>query len=66
LIGYIRLRAESVYAAAVFHGTFNAAATLVVFLKGSDALVTGITGAIGMTTLLLANVALWLHLRRLT
>ncbi len=66
LIGYVRLRAESVFAAAVFHGTFNAAATLVIFLKGGNVLVTGITGAIGMATLLLANVALWLHLRRLS
>lgn len=64
LIGYVRLCAESVFAAAVFHGTFNAAATLVLFLAGGDVLVTGITGAIGMATLLLANGALWLHLRR--
>lgn len=64
LIGYVRLRADSVFAAAVFHGTLNAAATLVIFLKGGDVLVTGITGAIGMATLLLANVLLWLHLRR--
>jgi membrane protease YdiL (CAAX protease family) len=64
LIGYVRLRAESVYAAAVFHGTFNAAATLVVFLAGGNVLVTGITGAIGMASLLLANGVLWLHLRR--
>jgi membrane protease YdiL (CAAX protease family) len=64
LIGYVRLRAESVFAAAVFHGTFNAAATLVVFLAGGSVLVTGMTGAIGMATLLLANGVLWLHLRR--
>ena len=64
LIGYVRLRAESVFAAAVFHGTFNAAATLVIFLKGGGVLVTGITGAIGMATLLAANVVLWLHLQR--
>lgn len=64
LMGYVRLRAESVFAAAVFHGTFNAAATLVFFLKGENVLVTGITGAIGMVTLLLANGVLWLHLRR--
>jgi len=57
LMGYVRLRAESVFAAAVFHGTFNAAATLMVFLKGENVLVTGITGAIGMVTLLLATVS---------
>jgi membrane protease YdiL (CAAX protease family) len=64
LLGYVRLRAESVFAAAVFHGTFNAAATLVIFLQGGSVLITGITGAIGMITLLLADVVLWLHLRR--
>ncbi len=64
LLGYVRLRAESVFAAAVFHGTFNAAATLVIFLKGGNVLVTGITGAVGMGTLLLADGLLWLHLRR--
>lgn len=64
LIGYVRLRAESVFAAAVFHGTFNAAATLVFFLSGGSVLVVGMTGLAGMLTLLLANAALWLHLRR--
>ena len=64
LMGYVRLRAESVFAAAVFHGVFNAAATLELFLKGENVLLTGITGAIGMITLLLANALLWLHLRR--
>jgi uncharacterized protein len=64
LLGYVRLRAESVLAAEVFHGTLNAAATMVIFLKGGNVLVTGITGVIGMVTLLLANGVLWLHLRR--
>ena len=66
LIGYVRLRAESVFAAAVFHGTFNAAATLVLFLSGGNVLLVGMTGLAGMLTLLLANAALWLHLRRST
>jgi membrane protease YdiL (CAAX protease family) len=64
LIGYVRLRAESVFAAAVFHGTFNAAATLVIFLAGGSVLVTGITGAIGMVVLLVADIALYLRLQR--
>jgi membrane protease YdiL (CAAX protease family) len=64
IIGYVRLRADSVLAAAVFHGTLNAAASLVAFLKGGNVLITGVTGAIGMATLLLANGLLWLHLRR--
>ena len=64
LIGYVRLRAESVLAAAVFHGTLNAAATMVLFLKGGTVLLVGVTGLAGMLTLLFANAALWLHLRR--
>jgi len=63
LIGYVRLRAESVWAAAVFHGTFNAAAGLAVFFSGGNVLTVGITGVPGMITLLLANVALWFYLR---
>jgi membrane protease YdiL (CAAX protease family) len=64
LIGYVRLRAGSVFAAAVFHGTFNAAATLAIFLKGGTMVLTGMTGVAGLSTLLLADVVLWLHLRR--
>jgi len=64
LIGYVRWRARSVLAAAVFHGTFNAAATLAIFLKGGTALLTGMTGVVGLATLLLVDVILWLHLRR--
>ena len=64
LIGYVRLRARSVFAAAVFHGTFNAAAGLAIFLKGGTALLTGMTGVVGLGTLLLVDAMLWLHLRR--
>ena len=64
LIGYVRLRAHSVFAAAVFHGTFNAAATLVIFLSGGTVLLIGITGLAGLVTLFVADVILWLHLRR--
>jgi membrane protease YdiL (CAAX protease family) len=64
LIGFVCLRAQSVFAAAVFHGTFNAAATLVVFIHGGNAFSVGFTGAAGLVTLLLADVALWLYLRR--
>ncbi len=64
LIGYVRLRAQSVFAAAVFHGTFNAAATLVVFIHGGSVLTVGMTGAAGLITLSLANISLWLYLRR--
>ena len=64
LIGYVRLRARSVFAAAIVHGTFNAAAGLAIFLKGGTALLTGMTGVAGLGTLLLMDAILWLHLRR--
>jgi membrane protease YdiL (CAAX protease family) len=64
LMGYLRLRAESVFPVAIFHGTFNAAATLVIFLHGGTVLLTGMTGAAGLLTLFLADLILWLHLRR--
>ena len=63
-VGYLTLRAESVFAAAVFHGTFNAAASLAIFLSGGSVLVVGMTGFAGMLTLFLANAVLWVHLRR--
>ncbi len=63
IIGYVTWRAKSVFAAAVFHGTFNAAAGLALFLSGGTVLLVGMTGPAGMVTLLLANVALWFHLR---
>ncbi len=66
LIGYVRLRAQSVFAAAVFHGTFNAAATLVIFIKGGNAFTIGMTGIAGFLVLLLADVALWLYLQTKT
>ena len=63
IIGYVTWRAESVLAAAVFHGTFNAAASLAIFLSGGTVLLVGMTGLTGMLTLFLANVVLWFHLR---
>lgn len=63
LIAYVRIGARSVVAPAVFHGTFNAAATLVLFLRGGDVLLTGVTGTVGLLTLLCADVCLWFLLR---
>jgi hypothetical protein len=36
----------------------------VIFLHGGTVLLTGMTGAAGLLTLLLADLVLWLHLRR--
>ena len=64
VIVYVRWRAGSVFAAAVFHGTFNAAAGLVLFLRGGNPMTTGILGGCGLLTIALADVALWLYLRQ--
>lgn len=59
IIGWFRLRARSVLAAALFHGGINASAgfTLVYTLGGND-LIKGPTGLVGFAVLLAFNVAL--------
>jgi membrane protease YdiL (CAAX protease family) len=65
LLGYLTLRAGSVVAAAIFHGTFNATAglALLVVAGGSD-LTVGVTGLAGFFVLLLANIGLFVFDRR--
>lgn len=63
LLACVRLRGNSVFAAAVFHGTFNAAAGLTLFLRGGSPLITGILGFCGLIAIALADVALWVYLR---
>jgi membrane protease YdiL (CAAX protease family) len=62
LFGYIRLRARSVLAAAIAHGTLNASAGIPLMLAvGGDDLTAGMTGAAGLAVLALANLAVLLH-----
>jgi membrane protease YdiL (CAAX protease family) len=65
LLGYLTLRAGSVVAAAIFHGTFNATAGLAILVVagGSDLLV-GVTGLAGLVVLLLADLGLFVYDRR--
>lgn len=64
LIGYVRLQADSVLAAAVWHGSLNASAGLsTAMLEGGGDLVVGMTGLAGLTVLALANVGLWFYER---
>jgi membrane protease YdiL (CAAX protease family) len=64
LMVLITQRANSVIAAAIFHGTLNGVAglPLLVTSGGSD-LMAGITGLAGFVVLLTVNVALWLFVR---
>lgn len=64
LLSYVRVRSRSVWGAAVFHGTFNAAAGLVLFMRGGDSLLIGMTGVAGIATLAVANLALWSRMRQ--
>jgi membrane protease YdiL (CAAX protease family) len=67
LVSYVRLRARSVVAAAVFHGTLNATAGLAVILtQGGEDRTVGTTGAAGLGALALANGLLWVYERRFT
>jgi membrane protease YdiL (CAAX protease family) len=65
LIGFVTLRANSVIAAAIFHGTFNAVAGLPLLVtKGGSDLTTGVTGLAGLLVLLVVDVGLWLAVRK--
>jgi membrane protease YdiL (CAAX protease family) len=65
LLGYLTLRANSVLAAAIFHGTFNATAGLAILMvEGGNDLIVGVTGLSGIVVLLLANVGLFALDRR--
>jgi membrane protease YdiL (CAAX protease family) len=60
LLGYLTLRAGSVVAAAIFHGTFNATAGLALLVvRGGSDLTVGVTGLAGFVVLLLADIGLF-------
>lgn len=59
-ITYITLKARSVIAAAVFHGTLNAIAGIsYLYLIGGNDLTNGVTGVSGFAALLLINATLF-------
>jgi len=65
LLGYVTLRANSVLAAAIFHGTFNATAGLAILVvQGGSDLTVGVTGLAGFVVLSFANVGLFVFDRR--
>jgi membrane protease YdiL (CAAX protease family) len=60
LLSYVRLKAESVFAAAVFHGTVNGLGALsVIAVSGGSNLTVGITGVSGFIVLFGMNLVLW-------
>jgi len=65
LLAYVTIRANSVIAAAIFHGTFNATYGLaLVVVQGGDDLTVGVTGVAGFIALLLFNGGLFLYDRQ--
>lgn len=59
MFSYIRLRAKSVIAAAMMHGTLNATYGLaIVYVAGGSDLVVGVTGAAGFAVLAVTNLCL--------
>jgi len=65
LLNYITLRAKSVLAAAIFHGTLNGTLGLsILYVKGGNDLLVGGTGLAGMLALVILNVALWQYMKK--
>ena len=64
LVSYVRLRARSVIAAAVFHGTVNGTAGVaLIVVKGGSDLTIGLMGLAGLIVLAAANLGLLLFER---
>ena len=62
IFSYVRLKAKSVIAAAIMHGSFNATAGLAVMVvKGGNDLLVGVTGLAGFIVLLIANIGLFIY-----
>ena len=60
IFGYVRIKARSVIAAAIIHGTFNATYGLsIVLVRGGNDLTTGVTGLPGFLVLAIAILILW-------
>ncbi len=67
IFSYITKKAKSVIAAAILHGTINGTAGIsIMLLKGGNDLTIGITGAAGLITLLMVDVALYIYFNKLT
>lgn len=64
IFSYIRLKAKSVIATSILHGTLNATAGLsVLVIKGGNDLSVGITGLAGFIVLSIVNIALFSYER---
>jgi len=66
IFSYVRLKAKSVIAAAVIHGSLNATVGLAIMvIKGGNDLIVGVTGLSGFIVLALVNLGLFMYNRLL-
>jgi len=64
IFSYVRIKAKSVIAAAIMHGSLNATAGLAIMvIKGGNDLTTGVTGLAGFIILLILNLGLFAYNR---
>ncbi|MHC4363430.1 MAG: lysostaphin resistance A-like protein, partial [Planctomycetota bacterium] len=62
IFSYVRLKSDSVIAAAIIHGSFNGTAGLpLVAIKGGSDLTVGVTGLAGFIVLGIANAAIFVY-----
>jgi len=62
IFSYVRLKAKSVIAAAIIHGSLNATVGLpLMVIKGGNDLTVGVTGLAGFIVLALANVGIFIY-----
>lgn len=62
IFSYVRLKAKSVIAAAIIHGSLNATAGLsIMVVRGGSDLAVGVTGLAGFIVLALANIGLFVY-----
>jgi len=62
IFSYVRLKAKSVIAAAIIHGSFNATYGLaIVVVKGGNDLIVGVTGSAGFIVLMFVNIGFFLY-----
>jgi membrane protease YdiL (CAAX protease family) len=62
IFGYVRLRAKSVIAAAIIHGSLNATAGIsVVAVRGGNDLTVGVPGLAGLVVLAITNLGIFIY-----
>jgi membrane protease YdiL (CAAX protease family) len=62
IFSYVRLKAKSVIAAAIIHGSFNATAGIsIVAVKGGNDLAVGVVGLAGFVVLVIINLGIFIY-----